>query len=299
MKKIIPILLLMVVLISSLTACGQSPAATTPNTTPSAVSIIDLSAQGYYDMFNGKSWAVIYHSESAELVEQTIDNYFKKKYNLDFHANLIYVDSLTDGLLMLRSGKIASLQVLRFTGRYLAQRNNDLAVYGNEITSFSTRIIFSLDKGPQLEKVNTAIKAMQEDGTMDKLVDQWITNLPVSQEPSGAAMPVLQGAETIKVGISGDAPPLDYIAADGAPGGFNVAVLSEIGRRTNLNIELVTVNGGARFAALQSGKINAFLWHNTTQSLATTSSGQEIGPPSFLQSEAYLTSRGAQVTLKK
>ena len=297
MKKIIPILLLAVVLICSLAACGQSKTTTvtTPNSSPTAVEITDLSAQGYYDMFNGKAWAAIYHSEPAESVERSVDNYFKNKYNLDFHAEMIYVDSLSDGMLMLRSGKIVSLQVLRFTGRYLAQRNSDLAVYGNEITSFSTRIIFSLDKGPQLEKVNAAIKAMQEDGTMDKLVDQWITNLAVGQEPSGGAMPVFQGAESIKVGISGDAPPLDYIAADGAPGGFNVAVLSEIGRRSNLNIELVTVNGGARFAALQSGKINAFLWHTTTQSLAMTPSGTA----SFLQSEAYLTSRGAQVTLKK
>lgn len=146
---------------------------------------------------------------------------------------------------------------------------------------------------------------MKEDGALEKMIDKWITNLPVGQEPSGGKLPVIQGAETLEMGISGDEPPLDYIAADGTPGGFNIAVLSEIGRRANLNIDLVTVNSGARFTALQSGKIDSFLWYANVQELTATTS--PVTPPSvqpaganfFLQSDSYLYTRAGILGIKK
>jgi ABC-type amino acid transport substrate-binding protein len=304
MPRFVVILLMAVVLISSFTACGQPAAEKTTALPPSDVSVIQLDPQGYYDMFNGKSLGIIYQNQPAEILELAIQKSTKYRYNIDASIKVVYVDSLTDGLLMLRSGKIDNLMVMRFTARYLAQRNNDLVIYGSEDTAYSTHMIFSPEKRGQLDKVNGAIKAMQEDGTLDKLTKQWITDLPAGEEPSGGAMPLIKGTETLKVGISGDEPPLDYIAADGAPGGFNVAVLGEIGRRVNLNIELVTVNSNARFTALQSGKIDAFLWYANTQELTATApiataSVKPAGANFFLQSNSYLYTRGAVLGLKK
>lgn len=305
MRRFIGILLLVVLLISSLTACGQPAVKKTTEPTPSEVSVVQLDPQGYYDQFNGKTLAILYQNLPVEMLQQGIQKNFKYRYGIDASINVVYVDSLTDGLLMLRSGKVANLMVMRFTARYLAQRNNDLVIYGSEDTSYSTHMIFSPGKSSQLDKVNTAIKAMQDDGTLVKLTEQWITNLPAGKEPSGGVMPRIESAETLKVGISGDEPPLDYIAADGTPGGFNIAVLSEIGRRANLNIELVTVNSSARFTALQSGKIDSFLWYANTQELTattspvTTPSGQPTRDTFFLQSDSYLYTRGAILGLKK
>jgi ABC-type amino acid transport substrate-binding protein len=305
MRKYILMLLLAAVLICSMTACSKPAEKTITETpVPSTEAVVKLDPAGYHDLLNGKTVATIYLNNSQQVVQQSIEKYFKQVHNVDINlAGVVYVDSLTDGLLMLRSRKVAALQVMRFTGRYLAQRNNDLSMYVNEFLSFSTQMIFSPGKSDQLEKVNVAIRAMKADGTLDKLTEKWITNLPAGKEPSGEAMPVIKGAETIKVGISGDAPPLDYIAADGIPGGFNVAVLSEISRRANLNIELVTVNSNARFSALQSGKIDSFLWHDTINNLAgfipaSTQSGQLAGPPSFLPSDSYLNGSGCLVVMK-
>jgi ABC-type amino acid transport substrate-binding protein len=310
MKKFITILLLGVALIAFMTACGKTPApATNTPAVPSAAAadIIELDPQGYFDTFNGKTMAIIYQSEPKEVLQQGIHYLFKNRYGLDANINIAYVDSLTDGLLMLRSGKVDYLMAMRFTARYLAQRNNDLVIYGSEDTSYSTHIIFNPDKQTQLAQVNAAIRAMQADGTLDKLIRQWITDLPVGKEPSSEKIPVIQGAETVKMGISGDEPPLDYIAADGIPSGFNVAVLSEIGRRANLNIKLVTVNSNARFAALQSGKIDAFLWYANTHVLtettaaptAATSTAQPSGVKLFLQSDGYLNTRAGILGTKK
>ena len=59
-------------------------------------------------------------------------------------------------------------------------------------------------------------------------------------------------------------PPIDYIDADGAPAGFNTAVLAEIGRRLGVNIELISAQTGSRTMALTSGTADAVFWYMET-----------------------------------
>jgi ABC-type amino acid transport substrate-binding protein len=140
--------------------------------------------------------------------------------------------------------------------------------------------------GIQIKIRRPCMKDMKQDGTLDKLVEKWITSLPAGEEPAGGKLPEIAGANTLKVGISGDEPPLNYVAANGTPGGFNVAVLSEISRRAQINIKLITVTGSARFSAMESGKIDAFLWHNSSQTVnyipRTTVATVKIGEKDLL-----------------
>ena len=73
-------------------------------------------------------------------------------------------------------------------------------------------------------------------------------------------MPHFDSAQTIKVAVTGDLPPLDYVSAGGKPAGFNTAVLAEIGKRMLKNIELVEINAGARAAALTSKQADVVFW---------------------------------------
>ena len=74
------------------------------------------------------------------------------------------------------------------------------------------------------------------------------------------ALPVIDGAPTLKVAVTGDMPAMDCILADGTPAGFNVAFLSELSTRINKNIELVSIDSAARGAALSSGQVDALFW---------------------------------------
>jgi ABC-type amino acid transport substrate-binding protein len=306
MKKLASILAVaaVVVLVFSLTACGQSSPETQPAAGPSAVEEVEISPLEHAQLLNGKIIAAVYLKNPPEVNQATVEKSFREGLNVDFKlGGLVYVDSLTDGLLMLRSHKVDALHVMRHTGRYLAQRNSDLKQYFPQVGTYSTQMIFSLKKQAAYEKVNLSLKAMKEDGTLEKLINQWIINLPVGKEPSGGKLPLIEGAETLKVGISGDEPPLDYVAADGAPGGFNVAVLSEISRRTNININLVTVVSGARFAALQSGKIDAFLWHNTLMPVGImtedmSSPEKPTDPDGLFKTVSYLEDKESFFVLK-
>ena len=76
-----------------------------------------------------------------------------------------------------------------------------------------------------------------------------------------------EGTATLKVAVTGDLPPVDFIAADGTPAGFNTALLSELARRMCVNVKLVSIDSGARSAALASGNVDVIFWYETSQDL--------------------------------
>ena len=82
-------------------------------------------------------------------------------------------------------------------------------------------------------------------------------------EISPVALPRIEGAPTLRVAVTGTLPPMDYVAPDGAPAGFNTAMLAEIGNRIGRNIELVQVDSVGRAAALASSVADAVFWART------------------------------------
>lgn len=105
------------------------------------------------------------------------------------------------------------------------------------------------------EAFDGAISAMKEDGTLSALMDQIY-----SEAISAVEMPVIDGAETIRVAVTGDLPPYDYIEASGKPAGFNTAILAEISKRIGKQFELVSIESAARAVALSSGSADVVFW---------------------------------------
>ena len=125
------------------------------------------------------------------------------------------------------------------------------------------------------DEFNTAIAAMKADGTLDRLVKEQIDNLIDGGDIKSVEMPHFDGAETVKVAVTGALPPMDYVAADGTPEGFNTAVLAEIGQRTGKNIEIVVVDSLGRAAALASGAVDAVFWTRTSSKAQGSASATE------------------------
>jgi len=114
-----------------------------------------------------------------------------------------------------------------------------------------------------LNELNMAIGILKENGTLERLYEQYISGVTVNalaQTPS--QLSEIPGAQTILVGINGDLPPYDYISADGRPAGFNVALMSEISRVLEKNIKFVTIPSEARYSALLSSarRMDLFFW---------------------------------------
>ena len=100
---------------------------------------------------------------------------------------------------------------------------------------------------------------MKEDGTLQKLIDEYIIKASDGGEPVAIAFEKFEG-DPIRIAVTGSLPPMDYVAADGTFAGFNTAVLAEIGKRLQKNIELVQVDSIGRALALSEGTVDVVFW---------------------------------------
>ena len=108
--------------------------------------------------------------------------------------------------------------------------------------------------------MEAAAESMMEDGTMDELVEQYIDGAISGGDPEVAAPEQTEGWETVRVVVTGDMPPIDYITAGGGPTGFNAALLAEVGRRIEKNIQMIPADAGARALMLTSGEADIAFW---------------------------------------
>lgn len=110
------------------------------------------------------------------------------------------------------------------------------------------------------KEFDAAIMQMSKEGTLSRLVKTYLDESLHTEAPVAVDLPTIYGAPTIRIGVTGDLPLLDYIRPDGEPAGFNTAVLAEISRIIKKNFILVQIDGGARAAALSSGQVDVIFW---------------------------------------
>ena len=197
-------------------------------------------------------------SENDRL-EEFFDSLVKTRRVIHFY------DSLLSMQMALRSRKIDEIALPEPVGMYLVSNNPKYDIYFS-LNMMPSTISFGFKKGnTTLQKeFNTAITAMRKDGTLARLQKDFVTELPTG-ELAPAKFTTFKDAKTIRVAVTGDLPPIDFIAADGTPTGYNTAILSEIGRRIKKNIRLVSVEAGARSAALAGERVDVVFWYRNTE----------------------------------
>jgi ABC-type amino acid transport substrate-binding protein len=67
---------------------------------------------------------------------------------------------------------------------------------------------------------------------------------------------LVQQAGVIKVGTSADYPPFEYIGDDGERTGFDIALMSEIGKRLGVKLDWKDIASDDLIEAVQKGKID-------------------------------------------
>lgn len=176
-------------------------------------------------------------------------------------GEIVFFNRGIDVVAALKAGKIDAAPMHQFAADYFLKRNDDLKMIPVE-QQFEGGVIMALREEDQRLKarLDSAISLMDQNGTTQQLREKWIDNLS-ADEPARTEMVKTDGAPTVYVGVTGDYPPLDYVAADGLPSGFNVAFLNEAGKILNLNFELVPVETQAKFAALLGKKIDIIFCH--------------------------------------
>ena len=171
-----------------------------------------------------------------------------------------YFENFTSMQMALKAKNIEEMQTYKSVANYMTAQNSQFEVKQEQTVSLIDAFCCAIrEEDTDLKNsFDSAIASMKNDGTLDTLIKKYITEL--NSEPPAVKIEKIDGADTIKVGITGDLPPLDLVLADGTPAGFNTAVLSEISKRINKNIELIQIDSAARAAALTSKKVDVVFW---------------------------------------
>ena len=206
----------------------------------------------------------------SNLDEKQIDDYtknFNSAHGVTTAQQTTYYNNLNSMQMGLTSGQIDSIRTYGSVANYMTGRDSNLAIKDSQTVQLVDNFSCALrEEDSELkEQINSAIDSMKNDGTLNNLVEKFIKNLKPDEDPPAVSMPQIDGAEIIKVGVTGDLPPLDLILADGTPAGFNTAVLAEISQRINKNIEIVTIDSSTRAAALMSGNVDVIFWTVTPE----------------------------------
>ena len=199
-------------------------------------------------------------------LEQNLWKYFRldddayPSYLFDAKDNNVTMfDTVTDMVMALGADKIDGMEFILPAGKYFLKQNPQKYVTLLQAQGVDYFLSMGFLKGSKwFEPFNSAIKAMNEDDTILFLTAKYVDYPKAEMKP--ITFEKYPDAETVKIAITGDMPPIDYIAADGTPAGFNTALLAEIGKRLKVNIELLSINAGARAAALSSGRADGVFW---------------------------------------
>ena len=171
-----------------------------------------------------------------------------------------FYDNFNSMQMALASNKIDTVKTYGSVAKYMTANNSDFTIKDSQTVSLVDDFCCALrEEDVDLKNsFDAAIASMKTDGSLDALIEKYINN--PSDSPQPVEISKIDGAETIKVGVTGDLPPLDLVLADGTPAGFNTAVLAEISRRIGKNIELVHIDSGARASALTSKVVDVIFW---------------------------------------
>ena len=191
---------------------------------------------------------------------------------------VVFYDSMNAMLMALNTGEIDAIDDLpQTTAQYLCAQNDELvplllfdreridAEGGFAMDCFKAggsgySFLMKEENQTLCDDFNSAIADMKADGTLDRLIQTHIYAAIAGEEIAPIALDFAEGRETLRVAVTGSLPPMDYVAADGTFAGFNTAMLAEIGRRLDRNMEIVQVDSLGRATALATGNVDVVFW---------------------------------------
>lgn len=174
-----------------------------------------------------------------------------------------FFDSLKLMQLGIESGTVEEISLYKSVADYIVATNDKFEIVRHDaLNKIEYLFCFAVRKNDSQLKadLDKVIDEMKADGSLDKLINDYITNVDKGQAPPAIEITTVDGAEKIKVGVTGDLPPLDFVLPDNTAAGFNTALLAEVAKRLGKNIELVQIESGARATALSSNIIDVVFW---------------------------------------
>ena len=212
-----------------------------------------------------------------------------------------YFDNLNSMVMALDSGDIDGFLTTQYTYEFLRARINRYSTFSTDPPyeyAYGYAMLLRQEDQELCNRITEAIREMKADGTLDALKEQYIDKCIAGEEPAAVRPEVFDKPDTLTVALTGDLPPMDYFSAEGKPVGFNTALISEIGKRLAVNIELISIDSGSRAVSLASGKSDVVFWTEAADYYNWDGAAQEDQPENTLLTDIYLPAEIRIVVLK-
>ncbi len=172
-----------------------------------------------------------------------------------------YYDSMVAMMMALNAGEIDVINLPDCVAEYILRVNHQTEAKGFMLINGWMNLVMGLKEGNEAlrDKISAAITDMNKDGTTTLLIRYHVQG-PEAREPMPVEFEKFDGAETLKVVVTGDFPPIDYVDSSGQAAGYNTAMLAELGKRLHMNIQLVYTDAASRAASLMSGRADVVFW---------------------------------------
>lgn len=247
MKKLRTILMVALMMLS-LTACADGNGDKSSSNKTASGQNDKIPSEGYIEMLDyEKGQAKSFYSESP-YHSLVLEEYKKDAY-----------PGLSELLLALKGGKVDWAFLSSDTAKYVKHENSDLTLFVDPSIVYSYAMATRGEDTTLATQLDSAIAALKKDGTIAALEDKYIYSAQGAPTET-IKLTEFKGAPTIRIGLTGNLPPFDYTSADGTPSGFNTAFAKALGDYLKVNIELTTVDVGARLTALSTKKIDVIFW---------------------------------------
>ena len=233
------------------------------------------------------------------ITEDTLNELLKERMAGDVFSGIVFYDSLNSMLLALNNGDIAIIEIDRNTADYIVSRNDNFVV--REPYNPANPIVFSMllreEDGELRDRISAVIREMEADGSLASLKKAFIEDVIAGADPEAVVPKAFDGAKTLRVAVTGDRPPMDYISAGGVPKGYNTALVAEAAARMGMNVEFVSVDTAARGILLAAGGADVIFWREEEEHDIWESARGEDMPAHTIATEYYLKSPVVYVVL--
>ena len=200
--------------------------------------------------------------------------------------SFVFYDTLQAMQLALNAGEIQEAALPEVVAEYVMNVTGAYKISGIAKTR-PAYLAFGFKAGndPELlRKFSDAILSMKQDGTLAVLQAKFIYDAGIGEPETVEFRKFDNVDKKITVAVTGDLPPIDYVTADGKAAGFNTAVIAEIGKRLQVNIELLQIMSSARASAVVSGRADTVFWiqgHRNVPKDSDIPEGLELSEPYY------------------
>jgi ABC-type amino acid transport substrate-binding protein len=171
------------------------------------------------------------------------------------HSPLAYYNNTADMVYALKSGKIEGFLGDEPVVRSLVASNTGIGYFKKKVQDDQYGVGISKKKPELKQIIDEALTRYRQDGTLKKVDTAWFgTDESLKKMPE----PKTGARGTVRVAVSPDTPPLDYIK-DGEVTGYEPYLVRKILQDAGYTVTFITMDFGGLMPALASGKADIII----------------------------------------